>query len=512
MSVFLSSGIMMQLIFFPLKLMALVPYLGVPIKVSLDWIATSGISRYIEHMSRVSPVDNAFREIWISISKTSSIPGAEQTYFFLGIGSAFIWLLLFLRIFRSPSNMAVDNNGIWLEWQFFGLRPHGPVVPWTDVLAITLKKQGGDNSPDGTVSFIYNTTNWVYRLFEPATIAGNKFSLSLSNLDSLDQRHALQRVLENCAQPNAVQPDVLEVLSITHVQAYTELWLQALSSPFKRQSLQPLAPGKLLHDGAYTISGQLGVGGQGTAYLAITDKTLTTGKSLHELSDSDVVVKEFVLPLHVDTTSRKDALTKFLCEADLLKGLSDDRVVKLLDCFVEDHRGYVVLERIRGRTLRDIVLAEGPFSEGRTLDLLEQMIAVLAYLHGQQPPVVHRDFAPDNMILSDNGMLKLVDFNVAQQTDSVMTGTIVGKQSYVPPEQLRGLASTRSDIYALGASLFFLLTGQDPQPLSESHPRTICTHLSEEIDSIVARATSLDESKRFSTVEEITAAVTRCAR
>ncbi len=510
--VLLSSGILMQLVCFPLNVMKLVPVLGEPAGSVVDWLNSGPIRQYIEHVSRVSPVDTTFRNIWFSIQKMTSLPGAEQLLVLLGVGSALAWLLLFLRLFGSPSSLSLDNRGVWLEWQVLMFRLSGPVIPWQDIHAVTLKKQGGDNSPDGTVSFVYGTANWVYRLFEPAAVGACKLSLSLCNLERLEQRHALERVLQSCAEPNTVQPDVLDVLSVTQAQSYTELWLQALSSPLKRQSLQPLPQGKSLHDGRYTIAGQLGVGGQGTAYLAITGAESASAELLQDPSQSDVVVKEFVLPLYVDTGSRKEALKKFLDEADLLKGLSNHRVVKLIDCFVEDHRGYVVLERIRGRSLRDIVLAEGAFTEGQTLQLLDQMIAVLSYLHSQEPPVVHRDFAPDNMILTDDGMLKLVDFNVAQRTDNAMTGTIVGKQSYVPPEQLRGMATTRSDIYALGASLYFLMTGQDPEPLSESHPGLICPHLSVEIDTIVSRMTRLDETERFFSVEEIAVAVSESVR
>jgi serine/threonine protein kinase len=119
--------------------------------------------------------------------------------------------------------------------------------------------------------------------------------------------------------------------------------------------------------------------------------------------------------------------------------------------------------------------------------------------------VVHRDFTPDNLILNNDGVLKLVDFNVAQQKDVTATGTVVGKHAYLPPEQFRGHPGTRSDIYALGATLYYLLTGEEPEPISVSRPRAVVGQVSQELDDIVARATAPNETDRYGTVQELEA-------
>jgi len=119
---------------------------------------------------------------------------------------------------------------------------------------------------------------------------------------------------------------------------------------------------------------------------------------------------------------------------------------------------------------------------------------------------VHRDFTPDNLILGDDGILKLVDFNVAQQSlENNVTGSIVGKQCYIPIEQIRGQANPQSDIYALGATLHFLLTGHDPEPLSVSHPQQINLGVSDSLDVIVAKATEIECEQRIQNVSEIRA-------
>lgn len=477
-------------VFLPLYALSLI--IKTPVEQLMNSSAMQGINDYIHNLSSSgSPMDSVLSVGFTSAQYVILFPGAENFYALLGTGAAIVWIVLFVRMSRTPAYMRLTGDGLSLAWSLpFGIL-NGPIIPWSDIIMISLKRYGGDNSPDGKLDIHYGTSRWQYKLGQKTgELKDNKFTVDLSNLESLEQRQALGKYFQEHAPLNTVQPEVVEILSATQSQAYTELWLQALTSPSKRQSLEPLPSGKALRNGKYEIVGQLGVGGQGTAYDARSE-------------GGSIVVKEFVLPLYVDTNSRKEALRRFLDEADLLKRLDHNRVVKLAECFVEDHRGYLVMERIHGQSLRQSVLKNGAMTESNVLELLDQMIDVLSYLHSQQPPVVHRDFAPDNLILGDDGVLKLVDFNVAQQTDNTMTGTIVGKQSYVPPEQLRGMATPASDIYALGATLHFLLTGADPEPLSVSRPRQVRPYISQETDDLIAGCTQLDEGKRFNSVEQI---------
>jgi serine/threonine protein kinase len=124
-------------------------------------------------------------------------------------------------------------------------------------------------------------------------------------------------------------------------------------------------------------------------------------------------------------------------------------------------------------------------------------------LHGRDPPVIHRDFTPDNLIFANCEILKLIDFNVAQQLASAGSRTVVGKHAYIPPEQFRGKATIASDIYALGATMFFLLTGSDPEPITTSHPQELRPEITAELDAIVAKATSPNESERYTDAREI---------
>lgn len=131
------------------------------------------------------------------------------------------------------------------------------------------------------------------------------------------------------------------------------------------------------------------------------------------------------------------------------------------------------------------------------------MCSILVYLHSQSPPVLHRDFTPDNLILGEDGTIVLIDFNVAEQREGFETSTVVGKHSYIPPEQFRGKATTQSDIYSMGCVIYFLLTGNDPEPISISHPKIQVEHLSENIDDFVAKATNPDSNQRFLSIDEM---------
>jgi serine/threonine-protein kinase len=96
----------------------------------------------------------------------------------------------------------------------------------------------------------------------------------------------------------------------------------------------------------------------------------------------------------------------------------------------------------------------------------------------------------------------LIDFNVAQQTSATVTGTIVGKQCYLPPEQFQGDPVIQSDIYAMGATIFFLCTGRDPEPISQSRPAKIEPDISSGFNMFVANCTTIDPDLRYKNADE----------
>lgn len=315
------------------------------------------------------------------------------------------------------------------------------------------------------------------------------FTLALGALTP-DNRSRFLKALERLAPNCAVDSDLAEAMMPRQERSYTELWLQSLSAPPERKSLEPLIAGQMLQE-RYEVLRRLGVGGQGLAYLC---------QDISDLLDAhhqEVVLKETILPVFVETTVRQQALERFQQEAEMLEKLDYDGVVKLVDYFIEDHRGYLVLEHIDGKNLRQLVQEGGAVPEDEARDLALQMCDILAYLHDKG--VIHRDFTPDNLILRHDGKLKLIDFNVAQQAEDGSSGTIVGKHAFLPPEQFRGKPTFQSDIYAMGATLHFLTTGKDPEPISQSHPSQTNPAISEAFDQVVASCTEMHCSKRTAT-------------
>lgn len=398
--------------------------------------------------------------------------------------SAVVIVLLhrLLRFFMQPNKLTLDKDGMSLRHIFRGACLSRKQVKWSEFSRVTLQKPKGTTAPEQWFVSFHRTN-------------GKKpFNLSFAAIKGDYDREQFLANIEKHAQHLTRDHELIEVFKPAQKQSYTELWLQSLTTPPKRERLAPLIPGQVLKSGRYTITEQLGTGGQGIAYLGTsTDSSLSPR----------IVVKEFVLPVFVDKSARRQALEKFEREAVLLQGLSHPRVVQLLDYFIEDHRGYLVLEHINGASLRRIVEEQGPLDQQRVVELAKQMCDILQYLHALQPPLVHRDFTPDNLILNADGVLKLIDFNVAHQKESHTTATVVGKHAYLPPEQFRGKPVPQSDIYALGASLHFLLTGQDPEPVSVAHPILLLDSVDSRLDEIIARSTELDTKQRYSSASEL---------
>lgn len=379
---------------------------------------------------------------------------------------------------RKPTHLLLNERGIAWEWRR-SLMNFGQMVPWERITHIGVSWPENRTSPQDCLLTFASQNN------------PRAMEIKLGGIATAEDRESFLACLEKWAPHVSKDAELYDVLTPPPDHSYTELWLQALSAPPKRERLTPLMGGATLDTGAYTIVEQLGVGGQGTAYLSRTE------------DGSQVVLKEFILPVYVDINVRRQALERMQNEVQMLKKLDNDRIVKLKDFFIEDHRGYLVLELIDGDSLRTIVNREGKMSEAAVVSLMLQMCDMLEYLHSLSPPVVHRDFTPDNLILGSDGVLKLVDFNVAQQKDVTATGTVVGKHAYIPPEQFRGKPNSQSDLYAMGATVYFLLAGEDPEPITSSHPKEAVASVSGGLDIIVARATALDTNYRYKLAEEI---------
>jgi tRNA A-37 threonylcarbamoyl transferase component Bud32 len=276
---------------------------------------------------------------------------------------------------------------------------------------------------------------------------------------------------------------------------YTELWQEELSRRFGATNFIPLEPGQKVLDETYTIERQLAFGGLSAIYLA------------RKRDQSRVVLKEAVVPQNENAELIAKSHQLLNREATMLSALSHEQIARVFDHFVDQGRHYLVLEYLPGQDLRALVKEDGAQKEAQVLVWAVAMAKMLAYLHEQPEPIIHRDFTPDNLLLKSDGTIVVIDFGAANFFLGTATGTMIGKQAYIAPEQLRGKATPQSDIYALGCSLYFLSTGSDPEPLSVSHPREKLSSISAPFDKIVADCTQMEKEDRPHTARAVLASL-----
>lgn len=390
---------------------------------------------------------------------------------------------------QDAAYMRLYKWGISLQWVVFGKVAKEQQVYWQYLRGIHLETPEPSAFGEKKPRIILESRD------------GIRFSLSLQ---CIPDKESWSKVLQAASEWGescdiSIDPAIADSFSDQDKEAcYTELWLEALTAAPERERLQPLSEGTMLKSLRFKIVRQLAAGGQGTAYLAEDN----------EEAGRQIVLKEYILPVYVDGKSKRNALESLEHQATILRSLNHNNIVKLTGFFVEDHRAYLVEEFIRGESLRASVVKNGPAPPLIAARLGLVMADILMYLHSRKPPVVHRDFTPDNLLYDQEGHLKLIDFTVAQRGESGTGNTVVGKQAYLPPEQFRGRATTQSDIYAMGATLYYLLTGQDPEPLSQARltgreGQFGDGEVAEVLDAILARATALELSERYQRADEI---------
>lgn len=231
----------------------------------------------------------------------------------------------------------------------------------------------------------------------------------------------------------------------------------------------------------------------------LTGKSLTAGYLVRR-QENLMILKQFVLPSDTDNNSRLKE--KFLREYELLKSLDHPCISKIVEVFEEAASSYLLIEYARGQDLNSLVKRLGPRSQETVIDWSIQICRILSYLHNQQEAIIHRDLTPDNIVLSDEGQIRIIDFGAAQQFIEGVTGTLIGKQCYVAAEQLRGKAGVCSDIYSLGCTMYFLLTGCDPLPLSECNAEEH-VKVSPWLNELIKKCTAFEEADRPQSAEAV---------
>ncbi|MBN1798787.1 MAG: ankyrin repeat domain-containing protein [Spirochaetales bacterium] len=207
----------------------------------------------------------------------------------------------------------------------------------------------------------------------------------------------------------------------------------------------------------YSILSKIASGGMGTTYLARDNKT-----------QKNVVVKV----LNFSEASNWEMLELFHNECNVLKTLDHPFIpdyVEHLKITEKNQETYILVqEYIEGKNLRDMIKEGRVFTERECINILKSMLGILSYIHNLKPALVHRDINPKNIIMDNQGRVFLVDFGTAglMVKDALMAeNTFAGTIGYIPPEQMYGKALPASDIFALGLTIIYLLTGTEPSSL-----------------------------------------------
>ncbi len=252
--------------------------------------------------------------------------------------------------------------------------------------------------------------------------------------------------------------------------------------------------------GDYQILDELGSGGMGRVWRVrnvITDR---------------IEAMKVLLP---DLAGRQELAARFQREIKLMASLNHPNIAALRTAFTADNQLYMVMEYVEGTTVAD-KLEHGAIPPTDALNYIRQVLDAVSYAHKQN--VIHRDIKPANMMLTPQGVIKLMDFGIARGGEDrslTMTGTTMGSLSYMSPEQVKGEPTdARSDLYSVGVSLYEMVTGQrpfvatsdysimaahvkeTPKPPAELHPG-----LPAELNEIILMAIAKDPSQRFQTAE-----------
>ena len=295
----------------------------------------------------------------------------------------------------------------------------------------------------------------------------------------------------------------------------------------------------------YRILRQLGHGGMGAVYEAVDN-----------VFDTTCAVKEIMLDLSKSANPKQQEmlLRAFEREAKILSKIKHEVVPHVRDYFTEDNRQYLVMELIEGKDLGEhLEERKTPFPLEDVVRWTEQLLDGLDYLHTQNPPIFHRDLKPQNLKLTPRGKIKLLDFGIAKGGAEKPDSTTINNQTFVaatlnysPIEQIFRVldpvfrevltqrfeariqavmqqnADARSDLYALGATVYHLLTGflpldalkrtievwsNKPDPLE--HPTKLNSHVPPEISNVLLKAMELDYNRRYASAIEMQQALTQ---
>ncbi len=280
-------------------------------------------------------------------------------------------------------------------------------------------------------------------------------------------------------------------------------WQPGTLSPAPSSPLTGMLPANALVADRYLIRKKVGQGGMAAVYDAIDTRTQRR-VALKEMSDSALS----------DLQERPRILAQFQQEARMLANLHHPNLPKVTDVFEFNGKQYLAMDFVDGTPLDELLERNRqPFSEAQVAQWAAELCDVLGYLHAQKPPIIFRDLKPGNIMIEHMGHVKLIDFGIArvfkpgQSRDTIFLGTI----GYAAPEQMgTSQSDARTDVYALGVTLYELLTGYDPSrsPLQLPPLRQVNAYVSPQLEQVITRAIEPDRNRRWQNMSEMRLSLT----
>jgi serine/threonine protein kinase len=370
---------------------------------------------------------------------------------------------------RRADEMLVSAQGILMPNRLIG----SALLLWQDLQSVSLLNTKKVKRSQNILQLVFRT--------------GSRIKL---RLDTLSEEHLSELLAIADEQAADCRFDEAVIQLRTELAQDNSSSSLADAKKFTSTIFQPYNTGEWIHDYSIRIVRKLASKSLSAVYLA------------RGLDCKLVVIKQLVLPNPNDSSSEKyrQSLQR---EYSILRKLEHPMLASVIDSFEDGRSNNLVLEHIAGEDLRSYVNRRGARQEKIVIAWAREICQFMQYLHNQEPPILHRDLTPDNIMLDDKGQIRIVDFGAAHQFMEGVTGTLIGKQCYIAPEQLRGKANIQSDIYSFGCTLYFLLTGKDPKALSQSDLSHNDRKISPALQKLVQTCTEFDYAQRPASFADI---------
>lgn len=256
-------------------------------------------------------------------------------------------------------------------------------------------------------------------------------------------------------------------------------------------------------DGRYQIIRTIGEGGMANVYLAYDT-----------ILDREVAVKI----LRGDLASDEKFVKRFQREAKAASSLNHPNIVEMYDVGEDDGNYFIVMEYVNGKTLKSLIKKRGALSLSETIDIMLQLTSGIACAH--ESFIIHRDIKPQNVMILEDGRVKITDFGIAvalNSTELTQTNSVMGSVHYLPPEQANGnTATVKSDIYSLGILMYELLTGKLPfkgdnaveiaiKQMKDPIPSIVeeNANIPQSVENVVLKACAKNPNNRYDSVAEM---------